>query len=59
MMRLGILGEYVGRIFEELEELKERPLYVVNITANTGRETDVTASRRQADARAPIGGRPR
>jgi len=28
----GILGEYIGRIFEEL---KDRPLYIVSSTANT------------------------
>jgi glycosyltransferase involved in cell wall biosynthesis len=31
MISLGILGEYVGRLFEEI---KERPLYVVSLTAN-------------------------
>jgi hypothetical protein len=31
MLSLGILGEYVGRIFEEI---KHRPLYTVFMTAN-------------------------
>jgi polyisoprenyl-phosphate glycosyltransferase len=31
MISLGILGEYVGRLFEEI---KQRPLYVVSLTAN-------------------------
>jgi dolichol-phosphate mannosyltransferase len=31
MISLGILGEYVGRLFEEI---KTRPLYVVSLTAN-------------------------
>jgi dolichol-phosphate mannosyltransferase len=40
MLSLGILGEYVGRIFEEI---KHRPLYTVFITANiedAGREQE-------------------
>jgi dolichol-phosphate mannosyltransferase len=31
MISLGILGEYVGRLFEEI---KKRPLYVVSLAAN-------------------------
>lgn len=31
MIAIGILGEYVGRIFEEI---KSRPLYTVSLTAN-------------------------
>jgi len=38
MMSLGILGEYVGRIFEEI---KGRPLYLIAVTANLGRDTDL------------------
>jgi dolichol-phosphate mannosyltransferase len=30
---IGILGEYVGRIFEEI---KNRPLYSISLTANLG-----------------------
>lgn len=37
MIAIGILGEYVGRIFEEI---KERPLYVVSITSNLDADTD-------------------
>ncbi|MFN9430267.1 MAG: glycosyltransferase, partial [Acidobacteriota bacterium] len=31
LISIGLLGEYVGRIFEEI---KGRPLYTVNVTAN-------------------------
>jgi dolichol-phosphate mannosyltransferase len=31
MIAIGILGEYVGRIFEEI---KNRPLYTISLTAN-------------------------
>jgi glycosyltransferase involved in cell wall biosynthesis len=41
LISIGVLGEYVGRIFEES---KGRPLYVVaeslNVKTNTARETD-------------------
>jgi dolichol-phosphate mannosyltransferase len=51
MVFLGILGEYVGKIFEEI---KERPLYLVNVTANTGMDTDVLAAPHSADSRATV-----
>jgi dolichol-phosphate mannosyltransferase len=35
LVGIGILGEYVGRIFEEV---KGRPLYVVGVRANVGEE---------------------
>jgi len=38
MVSVGILGEYVGRLFEEI---KQRPLYIVNVSANTGLGTDI------------------
>jgi dolichol-phosphate mannosyltransferase len=41
MLAVGILGEYVGRIFEEV---KRRPLYVVSITANLPAESRVSES---------------
>ena len=31
LLAIGILGEYVGRIFEEI---KSRPLYTISLTAN-------------------------
>jgi glycosyltransferase involved in cell wall biosynthesis len=37
LLMIGILGEYVGRIYEEV---KRRPLYVVGETVNLGRERD-------------------
>lgn len=49
LMSLGILGEYVGRIFEEL---KGRPLYVIDYTVNTSDDEsrDHKNARRQEGA---------
>jgi len=51
MISVGILGEYVGRIFEEI---KQRPLYIVNVSANTGLDTDVDLHICDADASASL-----
>ncbi len=37
LLMIGILGEYIGRIYEEV---KRRPLYVVGDTVNLGRRPD-------------------
>ena len=37
---LGIMGEYVGRIYDEI---KARPLYLVEDTVNVSRRTSVLA----------------
>jgi dolichol-phosphate mannosyltransferase len=37
LLMIGILGEYVGRIYEQV---KQRPLYVVGDRVNLGRERD-------------------
>jgi dolichol-phosphate mannosyltransferase len=37
LLMIGILGEYVGRIYEEV---KRRPLYIVGDTVNASRDTD-------------------
>ena len=37
LMMIGIVGEYVGRIYEEI---KRRPLYVVAEEVNARRDTD-------------------
>jgi glycosyltransferase involved in cell wall biosynthesis len=38
LLMIGILGEYIGRIYEEV---KRRPLYVVGDTVNAARDVDV------------------
>ena len=40
LLMIGILGEYIGRIYEEV---KRRPLYVVGDTVNATRDTDEDA----------------
>jgi glycosyltransferase involved in cell wall biosynthesis len=37
LLMIGILGEYIGRIYEEV---KKRPLYVIGDTVNATRDTD-------------------
>jgi dolichol-phosphate mannosyltransferase len=37
LLMIGILGEYIGRIYEEV---KRRPLYVVGDTVNCAKDTD-------------------
>ena len=37
LLMIGILGEYIGRIYEEV---KRRPLYIVGDTVNASRDTD-------------------
>jgi dolichol-phosphate mannosyltransferase len=37
LLMIGILGEYVGRIYEQV---KQRPLYVVGETINLPRQRD-------------------
>ena len=46
LISIGILGEYIGRIYEEI---KQRPLYVVQEKLGIGDPPDVndTASRRR------------
>ena len=46
LLMIGILGEYVGRIYEEV---KRRPLYVVERTLNLG-DIDDGGARRRASA---------
>jgi dolichol-phosphate mannosyltransferase len=37
LLMIGILGEYIGRIYEEV---KRRPLYIVGDTVNASKDTD-------------------
>src|SRR5439155_12206359 len=46
LISIGILGEYVGRIFEES---KGRPLYVISITANLPDSPSKAAAQALAD----------
>jgi glycosyltransferase involved in cell wall biosynthesis len=46
LLMIGILGEYIGRIYEEV---KRRPLYVVGDTVNIAREPDHGADIEPAD----------
>jgi glycosyltransferase involved in cell wall biosynthesis len=48
MVGIGILGEYVGRIFEEV---KGRPLYVVGVRANAAEEPNGDGAGESAAAR--------
>lgn len=43
LVGLGIIGSYIGKIFEEL---KERPLYIVQSTANCNEEVPIGRQRR-------------
>jgi dolichol-phosphate mannosyltransferase len=47
LMGIGLLGEYVGRIFEEV---KGRPLYVVSMSANIGEKSSERAETRSTAA---------
>jgi dolichol-phosphate mannosyltransferase len=37
LLSIGVLGEYIARIFEEV---KDRPLYIVSVSANLNKPTD-------------------
>jgi hypothetical protein len=54
LLMIGILGEYVGRVYEEV---KRRPLYVVgdtiNATPDTDEDDDVPSRSAEAPAKAP------
>jgi dolichol-phosphate mannosyltransferase len=45
LMTIGIIGEYVGRIYDEV---KRRPLYIVRETANVDHDDETVAPRRHA-----------
>jgi glycosyltransferase involved in cell wall biosynthesis len=45
LMALGILGEYVGRVFEQV---KERPLYVLKDQSDGARSSELPSLRRDA-----------
>jgi dolichol-phosphate mannosyltransferase len=47
LMTIGIIGEYVGRIYDEV---KRRPLYIVRETANVDHDADGVGPRRHARA---------
>jgi dolichol-phosphate mannosyltransferase len=47
LMTIGIIGEYVGRIYDEV---KRRPLYIVRETANVDPDADGVGPRRHARA---------
>jgi dolichol-phosphate mannosyltransferase len=49
-LMIGVLGEYVGRIYEEV---KRRPLYVVGETINVARPRDAPADADDDDESAP------
>jgi dolichol-phosphate mannosyltransferase len=50
LLMTGILGEYVGRIYEEV---KRRPLYLVAEAVNAARDDDGVAAPRPSDVRPP------
>src|SRR3954469_18678164 len=47
LMTIGVIGEYVGRIYDEV---KRRPLYVVRDTANVDRDDEAVGPRHHAQA---------
>ncbi|HVT89144.1 MAG TPA: glycosyltransferase family 2 protein [Tepidisphaeraceae bacterium] len=47
LFSIGVLGEYIGRIFEEV---KGRPLYLVSTRANFGPEFERSPEQRMAEA---------
>jgi dolichol-phosphate mannosyltransferase len=47
LMTIGIIGEYVGRIYDEV---KRRPLYIVRETANVDPDDETAGPRRHAGA---------
>jgi dolichol-phosphate mannosyltransferase len=51
LLMIGILGEYIGRIYEEV---KRRPLYIVGDTVNLPRRREALEDE-DADGTAPIG----
>jgi polyisoprenyl-phosphate glycosyltransferase len=46
LMCLGIVGEYVGRVYDEV---KERPLYVVRARHNLGADRSPAAHERHSE----------